>query len=997
MIASGWRPWRLAAVPLVVVACGRPSAHSSAPRERAPAASDSLLAAAPATLPGTSNPLLTTPAESLLALGERVYLRGAYDTARAMWSAALARSRAHGDSASVARALTWLGLAAWRTGDYRSARRLGEEALALKRRWALRTDLSKSYNALGLLAWNEGRLADATELFGDASAAAQAAGDRRGIAAASGNLALVETELGEFAEARRGFDSARVAGHALGDARVEGNALTNLGMLDVRVGAPQAAVVALRAARQLYAGIPYPLGEQNALAQLGTAYAALGEPRLAFAAVDSALALSRKEGLRQEEAGNLEALADLYQDAGDYPRALALYAEAGSINQALGLAVEAGSDLRSEAEIHRDLGTPDRARKLATAALEAHRAANARFEELDDRLLLADLAVRASSDVDASEQIALSRALAVRLGARRARADVALAVAKIADRRGDALAALSAIIAAQRDLADGGYGMEQEAERLVMRAYARLGQLDSAAAAGRRSMAALERTRARYGSGLLRTTYLADRRATYSDLVEVLRRLGRTEDAMTVADASRGRALLESLAGAHAAEEPPAEPGTHPAEAERLLLRIDALADQLRTAEGASDADTSARAKAGFLRDRLQAARGEYETLAIGSEEASPRSAVAGAVLPDVPAIRRALRPDETLLEYLVMDDSLVVFVATPARVTSIAIGASAGRLATRVRLTRELIVQARHEPAARLVALDSLYELLIAPARHTGLLDRAHYLVLVPHGVLTYLPFAALRDPRTGRYLVQDFTLIELPAATALTALRSAHSEVAASLAPASVFAPEVDRLPATAGEATAVHRALRSARVFSGTQATKGAVRQALRTSNVVHLATHADMNPQNPLFSSIALARDPGTGSQGDGRLEVHEILGLHIRSSLVFLSGCETALGAGAATDFAPGEDYATLARAFLYAGARNVIATLWRVEDRGAADVASRFYGRLSGRAPPEALALVQREMLADNRYQTPYYWAGYVLSGDGGSASAQDGRALSVR
>ena len=76
-----------------------------------------------------------------------------------------------------------------------------------------------------------------------------------------------------------------------------------------------------------------------------------------------------------------------------------------------------------------------------------------------------------------------------------------------------------------------------------------------------------------------------------------------------------------------------------------------------------------------------------------------------------------------------------------------------------------------------------------------------------------------------------------------------------------------------------------------------------------------------------------------------LEVHEVVGLLVRSRLVFLSGCETGLGAAGARAFAAGEDYATLARAFHYAGAREVVATLWRVEDRGAAEFAAkiRFY------------------------------------------------------
>ena len=136
---------------------------------------------------------------------------------------------------------------------------------------------------------------------------------------------------------------------------------------------------------------------------------------------------------------------------------------------------------------------------------------------------------------------------------------------------------------------------------------------------------------------------------------------------------------------------------------------------------------------------------------------------------------------------------------------------------------------------------------------------------------------------------------------------------------------------------------------------------------------------------MFSRIELARSTQRGAEDDGRLELHEVLGLSIESSLVFLSGCETALGAAWSTDFARGEDYATLAQAFLQGGTRNVVATLWRIEDRGAAVMAERFYRALNRRSAVEALAHAQREMLRDRdrSYSSPYYWAAYQVSGDG--------------
>src|SRR5207253_1667357 len=79
--------------------------------------------------------------DSLLGLGEQVYLRGEFDSASALWTAALKRSRTLRDSVAEARSLTWLGLSAWRRGDYSAAHRFGEAALELKLRWSLKTDL----------------------------------------------------------------------------------------------------------------------------------------------------------------------------------------------------------------------------------------------------------------------------------------------------------------------------------------------------------------------------------------------------------------------------------------------------------------------------------------------------------------------------------------------------------------------------------------------------------------------------------------------------------------------------------------------------------------------------------------------------------------------------------------------------------------------------------------------------------------------------------------
>ena len=923
--------------------------------------------------------------DSVLAVGESIYYRGEYDQARTVWGNALARARVRGDSTDTARLLTWLGLVAWRQGDYPGARQLGEQALALKLRLHLTQDFFKSYNALGLLAWNESRLGDAVALFEKARAAAKAADDTKGLTAVSGNLALVYTDLGDFAAAARGFHAARDNARRIGDARLEGNALSNLGMLHIRTGDPQAAVAVLDEARERYRTIAYATGEQNALGQLGSAYDALGEPHVALATLDSALAAARAQGLRQSEASDLEALGQLYQEAGDSRRALALYANAQTINHDLNLDEETGADLRSEAEIHLALGDLAGATRDVETARGIHHRIHAPMDEIGDALLLADVLDRAGRHAESRAELAAARRLAAGLEARPVHMEVALAAARIADRAADAPEVLRVLAVARNELGRGGYDTEWQAAGLLARAYARLGRLTAAIAAGREAVAAIERVRSNFASAFLRTNYLADRTTAYADLVGALARAGRLDEAFEVSDAAHGRALLEHLvirddSAAHSS------PARRLANREALLRRIDQLALKLASIERDAEPhpDSSARAAITDLSQRLQAARAEYEALIVQSaEETTPTAALLGGGSFRARDVRASLEPGQVLLEYLVSADRVMVFVVTPDTLRFFETRIAIDNVASRVRLARDFLANPESPREPPTPALGSLYDALLRPAERVGALTTAHSVIVVPHGLLTYLPFAALRNDATGRYVVEDHAVSYLPSASALPALRRDRTEwTAGPRGVAAVFVPDPSALRATRDEASAVERGLGGTRVLLGRQATEARLRTALATVPIVHVAGHGVMNAANPMFSRLELARGDGT-PEDDGRLEVHELLALPVVSQLVFLSGCETGLGTAWSSAFARGEDYTTLAQAFLSAGARGIVATLWRVEDQSAAVFARRFYEHLRDRPPVDALAAAQREMLADPRYRAPYYWAAYSLSGVG--------------
>jgi CHAT domain-containing protein len=285
------------------------------------------------------------------------------------------------------------------------------------------------------------------------------------------------------------------------------------------------------------------------------------------------------------------------------------------------------------------------------------------------------------------------------------------------------------------------------------------------------------------------------------------------------------------------------------------------------------------------------------------------------------------------------------------------------------------------------------MHRLLVDPIEGRGMLGKSKRLIVVPHSSLSYLPFATVRNERSGRYLAQSYTILTLPSASALIALRDANGTSAdRDDLSGVVFAQFTNTLQATRTDAEAIRRIVGGARTLLDDAASERAFREAAKTNRVLHLATHGTLNVENPMFSRIELARGRGadvSGSADDGHLAVHEIIGMRTLAPLVFLSGCETALGSAWSTDFARGEEYASLSQALLYAGARNAVSTLWRIDDESAGVFAGHFYRNLTRMPPAEALAAAQQNMLIDRRYSEPYHWAAYQLAGSGDRISLE--------
>jgi CHAT domain-containing protein len=931
-----------------------------------------------------------TSVDSLLAAGESLFVHEKYDSARVVYRAALDRARAARDRDRETRALTAIAFAAYSLTDFEDARKNAEQSLALTRNGPPTQTLAKTYNVLGLVAWNEDRLVEAGRLLEQAIQLARTTNDSDVLARASGNLGLVAMNLGDLRRARESHREQRRLARALGDARLEGNSFANEANVDVWEGNPRAAFPRLDTARTLYERAGFMRGQQFALSILSTAYENVGNVDAAFAVLDTALNLARQLSLKGQEAEVLRLLSEMHLNVGDYRRAVDYAERAERGLSATGYEIQRAQALRLAADAYLRLGNLTRARSDAETAFRLDSAAAQPLDALDDLLLLSEIDYRARGLAGAEPRLRSALEIADRLGTRGSRIAVAVAEAHIADASNNPQRVLRALRGAGPDIAAGDFAAAWETNALAARAFARLNELDSAVAAGRRAIGAVERLRGALASDALRSTYVADRAGVYSDLALALLRLRREDEAFAVADAARSGELLRRLGAAR----DDARAGRLPRElmeTDELLRRIDQLVQKLRESERGRrrERGESADSADALLAQELERARADYEALSIRLAQEHPRAfAVLGTEATRTDDVRSSLRSGEALLDYLVTPERLIVFVVTPTKLTVVQHALRQTVLTQRVRLLHDLWGSPTLDWKWGLEAAKALDGDLIAPVRDAGLLRGVRHVFVVPQGILAQVPFPALVDARTQRYLVQDLSVTVLPSAGVLPALRRDPVSTSEWAGRGVALAPFPEELPATRGEVEAFRGLFPRATVRLGGEATEADLRRALALGVPVHVATHAVINARNPMFSRIELARPRDGRVYDDGRLELHEVLGLSVRSPLVFLSGCETGAASEWTDDPVKGTAELTLAQAFLSAGAANVILTLWRIDDAGAGEFAKTFYAALSRLGIDDALSETQRRMATDSRYANPYYWAGYILTGPGTQEAA---------
>jgi CHAT domain-containing protein/Tfp pilus assembly protein PilF len=897
--------------------------------------------------------------------------------------------RAGSESLRIAQDLNGLGLTEYRRPDLAAAERYFRQALAIQEKWAPGSlSVAGTLNSLGVLTQARDDAAGAEAYWRPALALRErwAPGSRE-VATSLNNLAIVAAGRWDLAAAedylRRSFAIAEKL--APGGVLVAANLNNLAGVISYR-GDLAGGEEYYRRALAIHEKVnPGSLGV--ALASSGVARIIKERGDLATAEVYLQRALAIQEKLAPASlhlSNTLTDLGDLFARRGDLTLAEEYTRRAYGIREAL--AAE-GSGV---ADSLRVLGSLAERRNDLVAAAEYHRRAQAMNEKLAPGSLLGAGSLNA-------------------LGI-------------VAAKGGDLAAAEAYHQQALETRQKAAPGSAQEAESLhdLGLVYRRTGRVEAASGLLLRALDALESQNTKLGGTEdVRSGFAAGFGAYYHDAIITLIDLGRHSQALHVLERSRARSLLGLLAERDLLFT--ADLPRELAREKRLLDGdYDSVQAQIAKLSPANDA-----AEVQKLLARLRELRQKQEDMVARIRKASPRFASLKYPEPlDLAGVRSALDPGTAFLAYSVGTDQAVLFVVQPAGVPGAGLSVFAlpvGEKVLRAKIDAFRSAIQRPLPSGRAALLAQareLYDLLVRPAQPQ--LAASRRLLVSPDGPLHSLPFAALvrQEPvKTGvqaEYLVEWKPLHVVASATVYAELRRSTREEPTPPGRLVAFGDpqyptlskdQADRiedpdvrsvtrsfplgpLPFTRNEVEDITGLFRDrSQKYLGPEATEERAKSLGKEARYVHFACHGFLDERFPLNSALALTIPETTAEVRDnGLLQAWEIFDqVRLDADLVTLSACNTGLGKEMG-----GEGLLGLTRAFHYAGARSVLATLWAVSDRSTPLLMKRFYGYLrAGRTRDEALRAAQMDLIRKESsakgsvdLSHPIRWAAFQLSGD---------------
>jgi CHAT domain-containing protein/tetratricopeptide (TPR) repeat protein len=875
------------------------------------------------------------------------------------YEAALPLFRAAGDTYREALSLSSIGIAYARINEFRKALPFFYQTLTLAQQLKERLLEAATETFLGGMHDVLAEPQKALEHYRRALSLAKEIGNNLVEASSLNNIGLIYYQMADAQAALENYANALGLFRSLGNQQYEAIVLHNIGIAYGMLAEEEKALDYFQQALKLRQVTKDKNGESEELSNIGLVYRKSEKFDLGLDYYNQALAIQRTTGNKRLEATTLDYVGGVYAEMGQAAKALEYHQQALPLQVAI-------ENRQSEASIRSNIGR--------------------------DYYLLADWAKALDYY---TQSLTLFRSIEDRSGAAKA----LQGLARVEQSRGE---------------------------------------LDQARKNIEEALTLIESIRARSGSQQLRASYLSSMENAYEFYVDLLMRLhakdpraGHDAEALQTAERGRARSLLELLNEVRidiregvSAELVQKERDLSQALNAKAQKQIQLTAQKSNPEEIAT------------LNSEISGLEDEYQQVQTAIRKNSPQYAALTQPQPlSLKDMQQQLDPDTLLLEYSLGDERsyLWVIAQDSLRTYELPKREQIKTVAQQVyeSLTARSVVKSLESPAqrqARIAQADVQFQqaaaelgrMILAPAIAELGTKR---LVVIADGALQYVPFAVLAVNDSRRPLLVDHEIVSLPSASSLAVQRQslanrkpAPKDIAVIADP--VFSAGDVRFKRSAQTAAAVPNATNDLRIIEhlsggpGSQLTirrlpftrqeanqilavtpAGANFKALdfRANRLVatsvelskyryvHFATHGYLDTTRAGLSAIVLSMIDEQGKPQDGFLRVHDIYNLKLPAELVVLSACETGLGKEVR-----GEGIEGLTRGFMYAGARRVIVSLWNVNDKATASLMQRLYAGMlrSNKTPAAALRAAQIEMLRTAQWQSPYYWAAFVMQGE---------------
>ncbi|MEG4346600.1 tetratricopeptide repeat protein [Microcoleus sp. A003_D6] len=972
--------------------------------------------------------------EKVYQEAEKLYQQGTKEaliSAIVKYEEALKLYREAGDREKEAVTLNSIGLVYSELGEQQKALQYLNQSLPLSQAVGDRSQAAITLSNIGLVYSKLGEPQKALQYFNQSLPLGRAVGDRSGEAITLSNIGKVYSDLGEKQTALEYYNQSLPPTRALGDRHGEAITLNNIGKVYSDLGELQKALEYYNRSLPLSREIGDRSQEATTLNNIGAVCLVLGESQKALEYYSQSLPLSRAVGDRSGEAVTLSNIGKVYSDLGEKQKALEYYNQSLPLSQASGDRSVQANIFNSIGAVYSDLGEKQKALKYYYQSLHLSREIGDRSGGSITFNNIGRIYDDSGDKQNALEHYNQSLRLSREVGDRNREATILKNIGLVylkSEEKQKALQYFSQSLLLSRAVSDPGI----EAVNLFGMAYVKrdLSNLNEALKDIEASLKIIENLRTKIASPELRSSYFATVQTYYEFYIDLLMQLHKTNPkfgydtkALEASERSRARSLLELLQESNANIREGIDPDLLQQE-KSLQQQLDAIEKQ--RIETISRPNPNATKIDEIDKQRLALLQ-QYQQLQTKIRTASPRYAALTQPQPlTLPEIKKQILDENTiLLQYSLGKDRSYLWVVSQKELTSyelpkradIETAAVAFRTAVTSPTQRE-IPQKVAEPSA------NLGQLILQPA--AAQLGNKR-LLIVPDGVLHYTPFPALTLPQTAGQntnvlLIAEHEIITLPSASSLAILRKNYgdrkppNQTLAILADP-VFSPDDERIKGKITQATTeklesnnlgLNRSLRASEIewppkrlpftrqeaqtisslfpsassrqifdfdASRTTATDG----SLANYQIIHFATHGLANSKNPELSGIVMSTVDDKGNLVNGFLRLTDIFNLKMAANLVVLSACQSGMGQNV-----KGEGMVGLTRGFMYAGAQRVAVSLWNVDDEGTSVLMQKFYQRMLQQklAPAAALRAAQMEMMQQEKWKSPYYWAAFTLQGE---------------